>query len=148
MRTVPSLRQAAIAVVVVSILVIYVLMSAGVRWTYPAADAEAYWLAATNLRAGNAIYAECPDCADTYRYAPWFAFTWVPLTFLPKTAVMVTWVAAMIAVTLLSLYPLAQDWRPEGLVVGVIIGTQLLYNAWMGNVHSLMLLPLIYGVER
>jgi len=143
-----ELRQVVVAGLIGTILLLYVLASAGRQWTYPAADAEAYWQAATNLRAGNAIYAGCPDCADTYRYAPWFALAWVPLTFLPKTAVMVAWVGAMIAATLACVYPLVRGWRAVGLVAGVIIGVQLLHNAWMGNVHSLMLLPLVYGVER
>lgn len=147
-RAWPDVRTVATIAVVGALLLLYVLMSAGRQWSWPAADAEAYWLAASNLRAGEPIYAGCPTCAETYRYAPWFAFAWVPLTFLPKAIVMAAWMAAMIVATLACLYPLVRGWRLELLAVGVIIGVPLLHNAWMGNVHSLMLLPLVYAIDR
>ena len=50
-------------------------------------DAEAYWNAALRLRSGGDLYVAVPLGADetiAYRYAPWLAWLWIPLTYLPQ----------------------------------------------------------------
>ena len=48
------------------------------------ADVAAYWGAAEHIRAGEPLYlAGAANASDLYRYAPWFAYAWVPLTLLP-----------------------------------------------------------------
>ncbi|HLE58697.1 MAG TPA: hypothetical protein VJA85_03535, partial [Candidatus Limnocylindria bacterium] len=55
-------------------------------------DAEAYWLAANRLRDGLALYGGPQgDETEIYRYAPWFAFAWVPLTYLSHDAALALW---------------------------------------------------------
>ncbi len=78
-------------------------------------DVAAYWNAAERLRDGQPLYvAGPPNASDLYRYAPWFAVAWIPLTYLPHDAVVAAWVGLMIAAALASTVPLL--WRgPTGL---------------------------------
>src|SRR5207248_1690343 len=75
---------------------------------------DAYWNAAMRLRAGQPLYAPgLPTDSDLYRYAPWFAYAWVPLTYLPKGAVLVAWMGICLAAAIASVAPLL--WRgPAG----------------------------------
>ena len=48
-------------------------------------DVSAYWEAANRLRDGDPLYqARAANASDLYRYAPWFATAWIPLTYLPQ----------------------------------------------------------------
>jgi hypothetical protein len=51
-------------------------------------DGDAYWNAAMRLRDGLPLYPliENQDLPTTYRYAPWLAWLWVPVTYLPHFA--------------------------------------------------------------
>lgn len=62
-------------------------------------DSEAYWNAALRLRGGEPLYVPVDPGADEMiaRYAPWFAWLWVPLTMLPKGAVQVGWSLLLLA---------------------------------------------------
>lgn len=62
-------------------------------------DADAYWNAALRLRDGLPLYPpiDQQDLPTTYRYAPWLAWLWVPITFLPHEFVQVGWRALMFA---------------------------------------------------
>src|SRR6187401_1183743 len=55
----------------------------------PEQDWHAYYGAAERLREGAPLYPPVPDPSgeSVYRYAPWFAVLWVPLTLLPREAV-------------------------------------------------------------
>src|SRR5688500_10702625 len=68
-------------------------------------DAEAYWSAAHRLRAGMHLYIAVPLGADemtAYRYAPWLAWLWVPLTYLPKIVVQAGWSAILLGAVVVS----------------------------------------------
>lgn len=55
-------------------------------------DVAAYWGAAERIRAGEPLYvAGVANASDLYRYAPWFAYAWVPLTYLPSDIVTSAW---------------------------------------------------------
>lgn len=49
-------------------------------------DMGAYWEAAIRLREGQPLYVPHADvnAVNVYRYAPWFAWAWIPLTSLPR----------------------------------------------------------------
>src|ERR1700674_4602675 len=97
-RWAPSLR-------VTQRLVIAILFGSMLVWVYLIAtdwnfgDINAYWLAAQRLRDGEPLYPAhvSPDSYQVFRYAPWFAWFWVPLTYLPRTLVDWGW-AAILAV--------------------------------------------------
>src|SRR5688572_21151847 len=60
-------------------------------------DVDAYWDAAMRLRASEALYPVGlnPNAYQVFRYAPWFAWLWVPLTFLPKVVAFSLWAAVL-----------------------------------------------------
>ncbi|MGH2385582.1 MAG: hypothetical protein ACRDGB_11120, partial [Candidatus Limnocylindria bacterium] len=67
----------------VAVIISLYVLAAGIlysigNWTLE--DMDAYWDAAVRLRAGEPLYREYADAtaANVYRYAPWFAFAWIP----------------------------------------------------------------------
>ena len=113
-------------------------------------DANGYWEAAMRLRAGAPLYPAVPnvDASDVYKYAPWFAYAWVPLTLLPKSAAMVLWIAAELAAVLACALPAIRAGTLAGVATSFIAIALLLPAAATGNVQPLVVAALLYGVER
>jgi hypothetical protein len=114
-------------------------------------DAEAYWNAAIRLREGGPLYVPVNPSADemiAYRYAPWFAWLWVPMTLLPKTMVQVGWSAALIAAVVLALIPLLRIRTVAALCLAALLGGLLVRTASTGNVHPLLIAALVYWAPR
>ncbi len=112
------------------------------------ADVAAYWEAAERIRAGEPLYvAGVANASNLYRYAPWFAYVWVPLTFLPREAVTVGWVGLMIAAAILSTAPLFRHGLAGSAAFALFAPIQL-QAAVFGNVQPLLVLMLLWGVER
>jgi hypothetical protein len=111
-------------------------------------DVAAYWKAAERLREGQPLYVPGePNASDLYRYAPWFAVAWIPLTYLPHDAVVAAWVGLMIAAALVSTVPLL--WRgPAGWAAFAVFMPIQLQGAVFGNVQPLLVLMLMWAVER
>lgn len=118
------------------------------NWTLE--DMDAYWDAAMRLRMGEPLYREYADTtvANVYRYAPWFAFAWIPLTFLPKTLVGVMWSLVLLAACAGALWPLVRQRSPASLAAAALLGSFLLTIASVGNVHPLLIVALVLGLER
>src|SRR5207247_7465483 len=94
------------------------------------------------LRAGQPLYvADTANASDLYRYAPWFAAGWIPLTYLDRTAVTAAWVALMIAAALVSTLPLLRR-GPAGWAAFAIFAPLQLQAAIFGNVQP-ALVPLL-----
>jgi hypothetical protein len=111
-------------------------------------DVAAYWNAAERLRAGEPLYVPAvANAPDLYRYAPWFAAAWIPLTYLDHTAVTAGWVGLMIASALLSTLPLLRQ-GPTGWAAFTLLAPLQLQAAVFGNVQALLVLVLLWGVER
>src|SRR5687768_5438299 len=102
------------------------------------ADIDNYWNAATRLRAGEELYVNAGDPNAWYAYAPWFAWAWVPLTYLPESTVASTWMAACFAAWAYCLWKC----REMGPVL-LIIGPWTFYGAWVGNAQPLMIAALL-----
>ena len=112
------------------------------------ADVAAYWEAAERIRAGEPLYvAGAANASDLYRYAPWFAFAWVPLTFLPREAVTAAWVGLMIVAAIVSTAPLVRHGLAGTAAFSLFAPIQL-EAAVFGNVQPLLVLMLLWGVER
>lgn len=111
-------------------------------------DASAYWNAAERLRHGEELYvAGAANASDLYRYAPWFAAAWIPLTFFPREAVTAGWVGLMIAAALVSTLPLLRR-GPTGWAALALFAPLQMQGAIFGNVQPLLVLVLLWGVER
>ena len=113
-------------------------------------DMDAYWNAAMRLREGELLYPPVPDPAavDIYKYAPWFAWLWVPLTFLPKVVVGVAWSAILVASSTVATVPLLRHRTLTGVAAASLIGSVLIWSAASGNVQPLLVAALVWGVER
>jgi hypothetical protein len=112
------------------------------------ADVTAYWGAAERIRAGEPLYVAGPaNASDLYRYAPWFAYAWVPLTYLHRDTITVAWVGLMLAAAVMSTLPLLRRGL-AGTAAFALFAPLQLQGAMFGNVQPLLVLMLLWGVER
>lgn len=108
-------------------------------------DMEVYEQAAWRIRSGQPLYAGNVDTLSAYRYAPWFAYAWVPLTYLPPLAVRIGWSIMLLGATLLALWPLAHG---RSLLLVLLFGPILVGITAIGNVHPAMIALLVWGLPR
>lgn len=101
-------------------------------------DIDNFWNAAMRLRSGQELYVNVGDANAWYAYAPWFAWAWLPLTYLPESVVSVAWMTACFAAWAYSLWKC----RDAGPVL-LIIGPWTFYGAWVGNAQPLMIAALL-----
>lgn len=114
-------------------------------------DSEAYWQAALRLRSGQPLYVPVIPGGDemlAYRYAPWFAWLWVPLTMLPKTFVQICWSLLLLASATAAIWPLLRVRTVAAICLAVLLGGLLIRTASTGNVHALLVAGLVYGAPR
>jgi hypothetical protein len=145
-RVLPVLKRSVIALLFGTMLIRVALIATD--WNF--GDVSAYWLAAERLKHGQPLYLGSlnPDSYQVFRYAPWFAWLWVPLTFLPRWLVDVGWA---------MLLGLASLWILAGLVrlrSAAAIGLALILTPWLlslvqvGNIQPLVVAALAYGMSR
>ncbi|HEX3219894.1 MAG TPA: hypothetical protein VHU77_07705 [Candidatus Limnocylindria bacterium] len=111
-------------------------------------DVSAYYHAAERLASGETLYAGgAANASDLYRYSPWFAAAWIPLTALPIEVVAAPWVGLMGLAALLSTAPLVR-FGPTGWAAFAFFFPLQLQGAAFGNVQPLLVLMLVCGVNR
>jgi hypothetical protein len=140
----------------ISLLVVAVAVAFGIgNVIYSAsawglADINAYWDAAFRLREGQALYPAMADvnAAGVYRYAPWFAAVWIPLTFLPRQIVEILWSIGLLGASLAVALPLLAIRSRAAIALAVLVGSFMVLAASFGNVHALVVASLAFGVER
>lgn len=110
-------------------------------------DMNAYWDAGVRLRTGGDLYPPVTDvlASEVYRYSPWFAWAWAPLTLLPRVIVDVAWSTILLAASGLAVWPLARRgaWLAVAFFLPILVGISA-----GGNVHALLVAALVLGVER
>ncbi len=110
-------------------------------------DAGAYWEAAMRLRDGQPLYPalDSAEASDVYRYAPWFAWAWIPLTLLPKWIAYALWSVILLGASGAALLPLARRraWAAVAFFLPILVGI-----SGIGNVQPLMVAALVLGMER
>ena len=112
------------------------------------ADMDAYWEAAERLRHGEPLYrAGIETDSDLYRYAPWFAFAWVPLTYLPKEAVLLGWMMLCLGAAIVSVAPLLRHGAAGWAALAFLLPFQL-EGAAFGNVQPILVASLLWGAPR
>jgi len=121
------------------------LIQAATHWTL--SDAAAYWNAGVRLRDGEALYPLLTnvDASEVYRYAPWLAWLAVPVTYLPTQFAGVVWSAVLLGASLVALVPLA---RARAWLAVAFFGPILVGISAVGNIHPLVIAPLVWTVER
>lgn len=111
-------------------------------------DLNVYLGAAERAAAGGSPYAiASSDIHDVFRYAPWFAYAFIPFTWLPLDATRVVWSALMVAASLWAVYPVVRQ-GPAGLALGALCGGMLIGVAGSGNVQPLLIAVLVHGIDR
>jgi hypothetical protein len=114
-------------------------------------DAEAYWNAAMRLRHGSDLYIPVHLGADemtAYRYAPWFAWIWVPFSFLPKAMTQTLWSIVLLGAVAVALFPLIRQRTTVAWCLFFLLGGLLIRTASTGNVHALVIAVLVWGAPR
>lgn len=108
-------------------------------------DMSAYREAALRIRAGEVLYGGDVHLNSAYRYAPWFAYAWVPLTYLPDALVRVGWSCLLLLGVALSIRPLMRRERARLLLL--LLFAPLMFGAASGgNVQPLMIGALVWGL--
>jgi hypothetical protein len=141
-----GLRLARIVAMAVIIGIgLFNLYQAVANWTL--SDASAYWNAALRLRDGQPLYPLVTnvEASEVYRYAPWFAWVTVPITWLPQQVAATLWSATLLAGSAVALLPLARagEWVLVALFGPILVGISA-----TGNVHPLLVAALMLSVER
>jgi hypothetical protein len=146
-------RRLPLRLVAAAPIAVLIALTAWALLTYaisrePGVDVAAYWNAAERLRAGEPLYAGgASNASDLYRYTPWFAYAWIPLTYLPRDLVTAGWIGLMLATAMLSTLPLLRR-GPAGWAAWAVFTPLQLAGAVFGNVQPLLVLMLLWGVER
>jgi hypothetical protein len=139
--------KAVVLAALVALAVLGLLQLKGGWWLQ---DADAYWSAAMRLRDGDPLYPALAsqDASKVYRYAPWFAAAWMPLTYLPQQAAYVTWEAACLVAAGYCVWRVAATRRAAAVLLAILVGALLLPAAASGNVQPVLLALLMFGLER
>ena len=112
-------------------------------WTL--ADMETYRDAALRLREGQPLYSDA-SVNFAYRYAPWFAVAWVPLSYVPCWAIAVLWSLTLLAASAYSVRGLLTLEHESVVLLGLVVPTLWIASS-MGNVQPLIVAALIAGLR-
>jgi hypothetical protein len=131
-------RIARFVAMAVAILGAIVLMGAALNGNVQP-DADAYFHAAQRLRDGQALYGgPRGDETEIYRYAPWFAYAWVPLSYLGQDGAYLVWRGLLLLSTFVAVWPLLRRPTPAGLTLAILLGGLLMSNLPAANVTPLL----------
>jgi hypothetical protein len=140
-------RVARLVAMAVAILGVLLLIGAAMNGNVQP-DADAYYHAAERLRAGQALYGgPRGDETEIYRYAPWFAFAWVPLTYFGYDVALLIWRASLLFATLVAVWPLIRRPTPASVTLAVLLGGLLVSNLPAANVTPLIVGMLAAGLR-
>ena len=125
----------------------YTLASWFLAWN--PADAGAYYDAAVRLTHGGDLYpAINPEAHEVYRYAPWFAAAWIPITALPRDVALHAWSLAMLGCAFAAVWPLLRRPTWARVALAAVVGQTLAETAMFGNAHPLVVAGLVWTVGR
>jgi glycosyl transferase family 87 len=125
----------------------YTLASWFLAWN--PADAGAYYDAASRLINGQPLYPPVnPEAHEVFRYAPWFAVLWIPLTALPRDVALHGWSLAMLGCSVLAVWPLLRLASWSSVALAALAGQTLIETAMFGNAHPLVVALLVWTVGR
>lgn len=120
----------------------------GIRVLVPATspgDESAYWYAALRIREGEPLYYIAPgaDTETIYRYAPWLAWVWIPLTFLPQPVAYLLWEGLLLACAVYIIWRLASLGGPAAAVLAAL-ALPMLGAVESGNVQTALIAALMF----
>ncbi len=113
------------------------------------ADGGAYYDAAFRLTHGQPLYPPVnPEAHEAFRYAPWFAVAWVPLTLLPRDVALHAWSLAMLGCALAAVWPLIRRPTWARVALAALVGQTLAETAMFGNAQPLVVALLVWTAGR
>jgi len=113
------------------------------------ADGGAYYDAAQRLTHGQPLYpAVDPELHEVYRYAPWFAVAWMPLTALPRDLALHAWSVAMLGCAVAAVWPLLSRPTWARVALAALAGQTLVETAMFGNAHPAVVALLVWTARR
>jgi len=113
------------------------------------ADGGAYYDAASRLTHGQPLYPPInPEAHEVYRYAPWFAVAWIPLTALPRDLALHAWSLAMLGCAFAAMWPLLRRPSWARVALAILVGQTLVETAMFGNAHPLVVALLVWTAGR
>jgi hypothetical protein len=114
-------------------------------------DFGTYFDAGTRIRQGGQLYLPPLDGDPDglmYKYAPWFAWLWAPVSLLPRQAAALGWSALMAVASVWALVPILRRPSWAGAAVVGFFGPLLFYTSMTGNVQPLLTGLLLHTVEH
>lgn len=133
-------------------VVVAVLVGIGVNHVVEAVvdwhlhDMHVYRDAARRLLAGEPLYGGDVTALNAYRYAPWFAYAWIPLASLPDALVNVGWSVLLLAASVACLLPVLGR-SHERVALALMFGPILFAISAGGNVQPVLVASLMYGLS-
>jgi hypothetical protein len=125
----------------------YTLASWFLLWN--PADGGAYYDAANRLIHGQPLYPPVnPEAHEVFRYAPWFAVAWIPLTVLPRDVALHAWSLTMLVCAGAAVWPLVRRPTWARVALAALIGQALAETAMFGNAHPLVVALLVWTAGR
>lgn len=113
------------------------------------ADGGAYYDAAFRLTHGQPLYPPInPEAHEVFRYAPWFAVAWIPLTALPRDLALHLWSLAMLGCAFAAMWPLLRRPSWARVALAILVGQTLVETAMFGNAHPLVVALLVWTAGR
>jgi hypothetical protein len=145
-RIQPTLKRFIIALLFGTMIIRVALIATD--WNF--GDINAYWLAAERIKHGEPLYLASlnPDSYQVFRYAPWFAWFWVPLTYLPRMLVEVGWAAVLGIASVWILVGLLRLRSAAAVGLALILTPWLLSLVQVGNIQPLVVVALAFGMSR
>jgi hypothetical protein len=146
-----QIRRRWLGPVAIGLLLLFALGDIWLRrgnWGFE--DVRAYWEAALRAREGLPLYrgTDDPNSYGVFRYAPWFAWAWVPLTYLPREAVELAWGAVLGASALAVLVALVRLRTAAAVALAVLLLPMFMSLVQVGNVQPLLVAILAFGISR
>ncbi|HEX7067182.1 MAG TPA: glycosyltransferase 87 family protein [Candidatus Limnocylindria bacterium] len=147
-RISPVERVARTVVLAVSLAwLAYVLASWFLVWD--PADAGAYYDAAARLRDGLPLYQPMnPEAHEVYRYAPWFAYAWIPVTVLPRDVALHAWSFLMLVASGVAVWPIVRLGTVAAVSLAALLGAFLAETAMFGNAHPAVVALMVVTATR
>jgi hypothetical protein len=145
-----TVRHLSQAVALACLLTFGLLALSQVHASWWMQDADAYWRAAERLRDGLPLYPPLgsQDASAVYRYTPWFAVVWIPLTFLPQAFAFGAWGIVLMGSVGACIWASIRTRTAAGFLVALLMLAMLAPAAASGNVQPLLVASLLLGVER
>jgi hypothetical protein len=149
-RSVRLIPQIIVVGLLVAYVALYLFFSSPFDEGSRGADFSAYWEAANRLRLGQPLYPHLVDqqANDVYRYAAWFALAWLPFTALSRNVVEVAWIGLLMVASAYLLYVILRERTLAAACLAMLIGPWLIENAWVGQVHTLLVAILTLTLDR